>query len=158
MFQERGIMFSDFWISWFEVTLVGYFFSFMTFLSWVHDGFMCIVHELLHAMFERNKNRSCWRIYIATEAHYEILKTIVSLDSDVHDYTNPVMYWSSMWFLNLFQVYFQSIYPLEMVIAGILLRLFFCSPISMNNFYHDVICMVNTDSIFTLNNVNVEEF
>ena len=36
----------------------------------------------------------------------------------------------------------------------------FCSPlpIFLNDIFHDVICLVNTDAIFTLNNVNFEEF
>ena len=51
---------------------------------------MWIVHEVLHAMFDINKRRFCWCIHIATEAHYDILRIIVILDSDVHESTNPV--------------------------------------------------------------------
>ena len=32
-----------------------------------------------------------------------------------------------------------------------------CSPIFLNNIFYDVICLINTDSIFALNTVNVEE-
>ena len=32
-----------------------------------------------------------------------------------------------------------------------------CYPILLNNVYHDMICLVNTDYIFNLNYVNVEE-
>ena len=31
-----------------------------------------------------------------------------------------------------------------------------CYPILLNNVFHDMICLVNADSIFTLNSVNVE--
>ena len=50
-----------------------------------------MVHEILHAKFHRKEGRFCWCIHVATEAHGEILKIIASLDSDVHDYTNPVI-------------------------------------------------------------------
>ena len=33
----------------------------------------------------------------------------------------------------------------------------FCSPIFLNDIFHDVIYLVNNDAIFTFNNVNVEE-
>ena len=51
----------------------------------------------------------------------------------------------------------QIMHPLEKVISGILLHLLSFSPISLNNIFHCVICLVNTDSIFTLNNFKVEE-
>ena len=50
-----------------------------------------MMHEVFHDIFERNKNRFCWCIHISTEAHCEILKIIASLDSGVHEYTNPVI-------------------------------------------------------------------
>ena len=34
----------------------------------------------------------------------------------------------------------------------------FFPPICLNEIFHDVICLVNTDAIFNLNNVNVEQF
>ena len=53
---------------------------------------MEMVHEVLHSMFDRNTRRLCWCIHIATEANFDILKIISSLDSDVHESTNPVIY------------------------------------------------------------------
>ena len=44
-----------------------------------------------------------------------------------------------------------------MVISGTLLHLFICYPILLNDILHAMICLVNTDFISTLNNVNVEE-
>ena len=34
---------------------------------------------------------------------------------------------------------------------------YLCSLILLNNVFHDVICLVNTDSIFTLNYVSVDD-
>ena len=99
------LMFADICISWFEVTLVGAFFSFIFFLSLVYDGFMWMLHEVFHTMFESNKSRFCWCIHISSDSYCKILMIIASLDSDVHESTNPVIYWSSMWFLNLFQLF-----------------------------------------------------
>ena len=45
-----------------------------------------------------------------------------------------------------------------MVIAKILPHFMFCSPIFLNGIFHHVTCLVNTDAIFTLNHINVEEF
>ena len=36
--------------------------------------------------------------------------------------------------------------------------IFFCTPILLNDIFQYVICLVNTDSIFTFNDVNVEAF
>ena len=83
----------------------GGFFSSMNVLSWLHDGFMWMVHEIFHSMFESKKGRLCWWIHIATEAHCEILKIIASLDSGLNKSTNPMILGSSMWFLNLFQLF-----------------------------------------------------
>ena len=91
-------IFAYFCISCFELTLVGYFFCFSSFLSWVHDGSMEMVREVFHVMFEVNKIRFCWFIHIYNEVHCEILKIISSFDSDVHEPTNPVIYYYAMWF------------------------------------------------------------
>ena len=45
-----------------------------------------------------------------------------------------------------------------MVIAGILPHLLFYSSRFLNVNFHDMICLVNTNYIFNLNHVNVEEF
>ena len=47
--------------------------------------------------------------------------------------------------------------PLEMVISGILLHVLSLFPNIPEWDFHDVIYMFNTDSIFTLNNINVDE-
>ena len=52
---------------------------------------MWMVHEIFHAMFEIKERRFCWCIHVATEAHCGIFKAIARLDSDVHDYINPVI-------------------------------------------------------------------
>ena len=83
---------------------MGDIFSSMHFLSSIHDGFMRMVYEIFHSMFERKKGRFCWCIHISTEAHCEILKIIASLGSDVNESTNPMIEGSSMCFLNLFRL------------------------------------------------------
>ena len=104
--EEVGVfrMFVDFFIPCFEVTLVRYFMGFLNFLSLVHDEFMWMLYEIFHAMFESKKYRFYWCIHVSTEAHGDILNIIVSLDSAVHESTKPVVEWSSMWFLNFFQL------------------------------------------------------
>ena len=82
------LIFVYLWIPCFEVTLVGAFVSFLNLLSWVHYGFTWMVHDIFHAMFDRNKIRFCC---VATETHGKILKVISSFNSDVHEYTNPVI-------------------------------------------------------------------
>ena len=52
---------------------------------------MWMVHEILHDMFESKESMLCWCIHVATEAHGEILKIIVSLESDLHEDTNTVI-------------------------------------------------------------------
>ena len=52
---------------------------------------MWMVHDIFYAMFKSKASRLCLCIHVATEAYGEILKTIVSLDSNVHDYINSVM-------------------------------------------------------------------
>ena len=46
---------------------------FINLLSWLHYGFMWILHKLFHAMFESKKKRFCWCNNISTEAHCDIL-------------------------------------------------------------------------------------
>ena len=119
-------------------------------------------------MFESKERRFFWGIYVATEAHGEILEIILSLDSAVHDYTNPVIEWSSMWFLNLFQLlsnercnHKECLFKVCIQCKGWFMEFYFIFflfyPISVNNIFHDMISLINTDLIFTLNNVNVEE-
>ena len=94
--------FVDFFISCFEETVMWAFMGFIKFISWVNDGFMWMVHDIFHIMFESKEGRFCWDIHVSTEAYGEILKTIESLKSDVNESTNPVIEVSSIWFLSLF--------------------------------------------------------
>ena len=55
-------------------------------------------------------------------------------------------------------IFFQMIYPLEKGIDGILLHILYLLPNIPEYCFHDMICLVNTDTIFTLNIVNVEDF
>ena len=61
---------------------------------------MWMVHEILHSMFESKEVRLCWVIHVAYEAGGDILKIIVSLDSDMHESNKSVIEVSSMLFLN----------------------------------------------------------
>ena len=91
--EEVGLflIFVDFCTPCFEIALVGDFMSFVNFISQLNYGFMWMVHEILHAMFESKERRFCWCIHVASEAHGDILMIIVSLGSDVHESTNPVI-------------------------------------------------------------------
>ena len=75
--------------------------SFADFFSCLHDGFIWMVHKIFHAIFDIKESSFCWCIHLSTEAHGEILKTTASLNSDVHESTNPVIEVSSMLFFNL---------------------------------------------------------
>ena len=57
---------------------------------------MWMVNEISHAMFENKEIRFCWCIHVATEDHGERLNIIASLDSDVHEFINPLIEVSSM--------------------------------------------------------------
>ena len=70
---------------------MGTLFSSMNFLCLVHYGCMWMVHEIFHAMFYSNKGSFYWCIHISDDMHCEILKMVASLDSGVHDSTNPVI-------------------------------------------------------------------
>ena len=76
------------------------FHEFCNFFPWVHYGFMCMVHQIFHAMFESKEIRFYWCIHVATDAHGEILKITASLDSDANESTNPVIEWFSIFFIN----------------------------------------------------------
>ena len=104
--EEIGVflIFFYFFIPCFEIKLVWDFMSFVNFLSWSHYGFIFMVYEIFHSMFERKEiGFYCW-IHVSTEAHSDILNIIVILDSAVHEYTNPVIEWSSKWFI-IFQLF-----------------------------------------------------
>ena len=127
-----------------------------------------MVHEILHGMFEIKEGILFWGIHVSTKEYGEISNIIAILDSDVHEYTNPVIEWSSMWFLYLFQIFFNNICIHEECIfkwcihwKRRLLEFYFifflCSPIFLNNIFHDVICLINNNSMLNLITVNVED-
>ena len=116
-----------------------------------------------------NKCRFYWCIHIATESHGDLLKIITSLNSDMYDSTNPVIDASSMCIPNFLHLCSNDRCSHEECLLKssicwewrfLIFDLFFCfcSPIFLNDLFYDVICLVNTDSIFIFNNVNVEEF
>ena len=128
-----------------------------------------MVNHIFHAISERNEGRFCWGIYVSNETHGKILKIIAILNIDVHEENNPVIEGSSMRFLNFFNILSKKSCSHEDYIFKVsvhwerwFLKIYFifclCYPISLNNIFNDVICLVNTDSIFILTNVNVEEF
>ena len=162
------LIFVDFCISCFEVTLVGDFMSFGNFLFWVLDDFIWMVHEILHAMIDSKEIRFCWYIHVSTEAHGEILKIIVSLDSDVHESTNLVIEKSPMWFLDFFQLFsnerclhkyylFKRYIHWKRWLLESYLIFYLCSSIFSNIIFHDIICLVNTGYNLFLDNINIEE-
>ena len=68
---------------------------------------MCIwlyIHcqSVTHAMYEIKEGRFCWEIHVSTDMYGNILKIVASLNSDVHEATNPVIEGSSMWFFKIF--------------------------------------------------------
>ena len=54
------------------------------FLSWVHDTFMCMVHEIFHVMVEIKESRLCWFIQVSIEMHGKVFRIISILNSDLH--------------------------------------------------------------------------
>ena len=52
---------------------------------------MWMVHEIFHAMSNSKEIWFCWGIYVATDVHGKVLNIVASLDSDVHEATNPVI-------------------------------------------------------------------
>ena len=69
---------------------------------------MRVVNEIFHAIYERKEGRICWRIHVATEARGEILKIVASLNSCVHEATNPVIEGSPMWVFNFFRLFYNN--------------------------------------------------
>ena len=64
---------------------------------------MWVVRGILHAVSYINELRIYWIIRVSTETHGKVLKIIASLNSDVHEDTNPVIDISPMWVFNFFQ-------------------------------------------------------
>ena len=66
---------------------------------------LCVWFMRYYVSCLRATKAGCWGIHVATEATGEILKIIKSLNCDVHEYTNTEVEWSTMWFINLFQLF-----------------------------------------------------
>ena len=64
-----------------------------------------MVHDVPHAMSERKECNIYGRIHEYTETHGKVLKIISSLNSDVHEATNPVIEVSYMQVIHLFQIF-----------------------------------------------------
>ena len=149
----------------FEETLMLDFICFGDFTSWVHDRFMWMVHQILNAISESKEIRFCWGIDVSTDTHGNILKTIASLNTYVHEATNPVIEVSFMWFLNFFHFfsnkgcsYEECLFKKCVHQKRWFLELYsifcICSPIFLNNVFGDVIFIGNTELIFILNYAN----
>ena len=57
---------------------------------------MCMVNKIFHAMSKFKERRLCWGICVSTDTHGKVLKIVASLNSDVHEFTNPVIEGYSM--------------------------------------------------------------
>ena len=89
-------------IIWFEEKMMWNFICFGIFIFWINDSFMWIAHETYHTMYESKDGEFCWGIYVATETHDKVLKIVESLNSDVHETTDPAIEESSTWVFNFF--------------------------------------------------------
>ena len=129
---------------------------------------MWMVHEILHAVYASKEGRLYWSIYVDTGTYGKVFNSIEILNSDVHESTNAVIAGSSMWVFNLFQIFYNNrcsheeyIFKLCVHSERWILKLYLisclCSPIFLNNIFDDIICLVNTDSILTLDYVNIED-
>ena len=147
---------------------MGSLYCFENVISWIHYFAMWMVHEILHAMSESKEIKFCWGIHVSTETCGNILKIILSLNSDVHEATNPVIEGSWMWVFNFFHIFSnKKCSHEEFIFKGsvhwerLFLKLYFifccCYPIFLNNSFDYIIYLVNTDFIFTLNYINIED-
>ena len=64
-----------------------------------------MVHEIFHDMSVIMDSGFCSVIHVATETHDKVLNIVASLNSDLHEATNPVIEGSSMLVFNLFQIF-----------------------------------------------------
>ena len=80
--------------------------------SWIHDRFMWVVNKIFHAMSESKLVGIFWSIYVSTDTHDKLLNIIYSLNSDVHEATNPVVEGAPMIVFNSFFALIQfEVYP-----------------------------------------------
>ena len=137
---------------------------FWNFLSWIHDRFMRVMHEILHAMSEGEKIRFYWGIHTATYMNGKVLKIIACLDSDVHDATNPVNEGTLMWVFNLFKFLYnkrcsheysllKTCFHWEMLILKLYIIFCLFPHILFDDAFDDMTCLINTDSKLTLDNI-----
>ena len=56
---------------------------------------MCMLHELFHDMYESKESGFRLDIHVTTEMYGKVLNIVVSLNSDVHEATKPVIEESS---------------------------------------------------------------
>ena len=118
-------------------------------------------------MSEGKECRFFWGIHITTQAHSEVLKIIECLDSYVHKATNPVIEGTHMWVFKLF-----NYYPIRGVSMKIsfsnavsigkgdfwnLTSYFYLFQIFLDDVFDDMTCLINTDSISTLDDINIED-
>ena len=105
-------------------------------------------------------------IHITTQSHGDILDIISYLNSYGHEVTNPVIKGTPMWIfkfiINLLQwklyplrVTFQRMCLLERVNFENLLHLFLGFPIFLDDVIDDMICLIDNDALFTLDDINV---
>ena len=64
-----------------------------------------MVHEIFHDMSDIKESGFYSVIHVATETHDKVLNIVASLNSDLHEATNPVIEGSSMLVFNLFQIF-----------------------------------------------------
>ena len=140
------------------------------FIFWIHDRFMLVVHEIFRTMSEG----FLWVISTTTQAHGKVFNIIVFLESDVHEATwcawvhQPGDWGNPVWvfkFLKLFSSESCSHEELRFKSCvywkGRLLKIDFifclCSPIFLDGVFDDMIFLINTYYIFTLDYINIEE-
>ena len=61
---------------------------------------MCMVHEILHTMYEIKEGMLCWIIHVVTDTEGKVLDTISILNIAVHEATNPLIEGYYMLFIN----------------------------------------------------------
>ena len=52
---------------------------------------MWVVHDIFHDIYDSKEGVLCCSIRVSTYMHGKVLKIVASLNSDVHEATNPVI-------------------------------------------------------------------
>ena len=63
---------------------------------------MCMVHEILHTMYEIKEGMLYWIIHVVTDTEGKVLDTISILNIAVHEATNPLIEGYYMLFIKFF--------------------------------------------------------